>query len=65
MWPELVSVFEWFSKSFTQLTSVFNAKVSTRVECSHVDAPNEEMDETIIMAKNGDFASRTENCISQ
>lgn len=57
MWPEFVSVYEWFFKPQTQQSSVAgvsNANVSPRVDIVHNDVPNEDMDATIIMTNNGD-----------
>jgi hypothetical protein len=65
MWPEFVSVYEWFFKSSVQQTSgpgVVNANVSSRVGTLHVDVLNEDnqdmdatiMDATIIETNNGD-----------
>ena len=54
MWPEFVSVSEWFFKSSTQRTSI-NAIASTHEEdASHDSIHNGDMETTIILAKDGD-----------
>ena len=57
MWPEFVSVYEWFFKSSTQQTSVLgviNANASSREDILHDNVLNDDMDSTIIMTNNGD-----------
>ena len=56
IWPEFVSVSEWFFKSSTQQTSgsvVNNANASIRGDNSHVNVSNDDMDSTIIVNNGG------------
>ena len=56
LWPEFVSVYEWFFKSSNQQTSVpviANANTSSHEDNLHDNVINDDMDATIITINNG------------